>query len=82
MVWTIKRIQQHAGKYFDEEEFKKLHPELYRIAQNHNWLKRLKYNIYPDHIVIGQGWRIPYPPQNYIFNLAHDLQYTAEQEAD
>lgn len=68
--WDFATVVNLANKCKTAKEFKEKHWMAYKHASTKGWLKHFNYGSETEYIITKQGWRIPYPPKNFIFSLA------------
>lgn len=68
--WDLTEVTKLANKCKSSKEFKEKHWMAYKHASTKGWLKHFNYGSENEYIITEQGWRIPYPPRNFIFTLA------------
>lgn len=65
---SLKEVQEIASSYLSAGEFRQRDSYVYKLAQEKGWLPRLQYGN-SSFIILSRGWKIPNPPNNFVFNL-------------
>lgn len=68
---TLLDVTDAAHRCSSASQFRAQYSYLYRIAQEKGWLDDLRY-AGVNTITLSNGWKIPNPPNNFVFNLRNN----------